>query len=439
MDQPPPRGQQPFDQDAWRRSDWPTEPIPAPAAQAQGKLRLPQQPGTLWQRYRRSRRAQIGSVGIGLLLVGLLIAASLAFLPELHHSQTVPAPIALTPITPNALTPITPNALTPLAPTAAFPANIELDAHAPYGSYEQSNLTNPNIGAVDINANWAEVEPQQGVLNWKPADDEMAAWSTHGKKFTLIIRYVHQQLRSSCAVGKQWLPAWEAAKIPTLCTAGGDTLPDYFDATFKSDLKAYLTAIAQHLAASAYKSNLAYVRMGVGMEGEGYPCLHCSSADWQQLAAWGYSTTAWAQWQKAMLTSLKGSFSVLPAVPLIYPLGNNEIDPAAHQPVSQEVAYWAAAQGFGVGQQGLINSSGYAKGLAVRIMTYVKSQYPSAYLQFQTLTAVQSAGEVQADIAIAGDARASSIEWFAQDSINPAYQPYFQQWQKMVDSQSAAR
>src|SRR5205085_7651508 len=84
---------------------------------------------------------------------------------------------------------------------SSYPANIEYDHNTAYGWYEQSNLTNPNIGAVDINMNWAEVEPQQDSFNWAPADQEMADWSSHGKKFTLIIRYVHELKQKSCNNG----------------------------------------------------------------------------------------------------------------------------------------------------------------------------------------------------------------------------------------------
>lgn len=210
------------------------------------------------------------------------------------------------------------------ATTSIYPANIEYDHNTPYGWYEQSNLTNPTIGAVDINMNWSEVEPQQNSFNWAPADQEMADWSSHGKKFTLILRYVHELKQKSCSNGNQWMPAWELAHIPNFCSAGGEYIPDYFDATFQSDLQAYVTAVAQHMAASPYISSLQFVRIGVGMAGESLPCVNCSSVDMQQLANWGYSITAWAQWQQTMLTSYKTIFATagLSSIPLVYALGD---------------------------------------------------------------------------------------------------------------------
>ena len=318
---------------------------------------------------------------------------------------------------------------------STYPANIEYDHNTPYGWYEQSNLTNPNISAVDINMNWSDVEPQQGIFNWAPADQEMADWSSHGKKFTLIIRYVHELAQKSCSNGNQWLPAWELARIPNFCSAGGEYVPDYFDATFQSDLQAYVAAIAQHVAASPYISSLEFVRIGVGMAGESLPCVNCSAADMQQLVNWGYSITSWAQWQEALLTSFKNIFSSasLSSIPLIYPLGDNDMDTSTGQTVSHEVGYWAAAQGFGVGQEGMHNASTYAMGAAVKIAQYVRKNYPSAYIQFQTVSTVANASDVQGDIAIANSAGAFSVEWYSTDSIMSAYQPYFQQWQQMVD------
>lgn len=318
---------------------------------------------------------------------------------------------------------------------STYPANIEYDHNTPYGWYEQSNLTNPNINAVDINMNWSDVEPQQGTFNWAPADQEMADWSSHGKKFTLIIRYVHELKQKACSNGNQWMPDWELARIPNFCSSGGEYVPDYFDATFQSDLQAYVTAIAQHVAASPYISSLEFVRIGVGMAGESLPCVNCNAADMQQLVNWGYSITTWAQWQKAMLTSYTNIFSSagLSSTPLIYPLGDNDVDPSTNQTVSHEVGYWAAAQGFGVGQEGLHNASTYANGAAVKIAQYVRKNYPTAYIQFQTVSTVANASDVQGDVAIANGAGAFSIEWYNTDSINPTYQPYFQQWQQMVD------
>jgi hypothetical protein len=88
------------------------------------------------------------------------------------------------------------------------PANIEYDGNnpSPYGLYEQSNLTNPNISGVDVVMDWTDVEPQQGVLNSAPADNEIAAWAKAGKKFTVIIRYIREHKTNPDCSAKQFLP-----------------------------------------------------------------------------------------------------------------------------------------------------------------------------------------------------------------------------------------
>ncbi|HLX55774.1 MAG TPA: hypothetical protein VKR83_01995 [Ktedonobacteraceae bacterium] len=285
--------------------------------------------------------------------------------------------------------------------------------------------------------NWAAVEPQQGTFNWAPLDKEIAAWASNSKKFILVIRYASNGKRTSCTQSSQFLPQWEIPRIPTFCTSVHNILPDYFNSTFQSDLLGYVSAIAQHIGASPYKNNLEYARIGVGVEGEGYPCTSCSASDMKQLTAWGYSVSNWAAWQKQMLTSFQSLFSPVTSAPLIYPLGDNDTDPATNQPVSQEVGYWAAANGIGVGQEGLHNTTNYQNGETVRIARYVRTHYPSAYIQFQTDNQITGTNggttEVQGDINIANSAGAFTIEWYGPDTVNPSFQPYFQHWQQMVD------
>ena len=319
----------------------------------------------------------------------------------------------------------------PPPPTTSVrkPANIEYDGDVSYGSYQSGNLSNPNVAAVDINMDWANVEPTQGGYNWGPADKEMSDWSSHNKKFTMVVRYILEASQPCSSF--QALPAWEAARVPNFCSAKGDVIPDYFNATFKADLTAYITALGQHIAASPYKNNLEYIRIGLGQAGEPYPCLGCSQTDLTTLNNWGYSTHNWALWQEGMLSSFQ---KALPNTNIIYALGDNDADPTAGVPVAQEVGYWAAAQGIGVGQQGLANSSGYANGEAVQIMKYVRSHYPNAYIQFQTNHAETSATDIAGDIKIAESAGAWSIEWYAANSTDASYQSLFSQWQQYVDS-----
>ncbi|GAC1569493.1 MAG: hypothetical protein NVS3B18_00460 [Candidatus Dormibacteria bacterium] len=364
------------------------------------------------------------AAGSALVLAVLLFASALTFLVA-SRSGTNQSP---------------PSTPLPGQPSA-FPANFEHDQTG-YGVYETRNLSNPAIGGVGVNMNWADVEPQQGVFNWKPADDEISAWVVAGKTFDLLVRYASDFSGKPCSATLQYLPAWAAARVPTLCSSAGNLLPNYFDPTFQADLESYVSAVAQHIAASDHAGRLAYIRVGVGVAGEGYPCIACSPGDLENLTAWGYSAAAWATWQEQMLTVFQRIFSGASAAPLIYPLGDNTVDPATGQPVSQEVGYWAAAHGMGVGQQGLKAAPAYARGEAVQIAQYVHARYPAVYIEFQTNQQITQTSpdpaEVAGDIAIANSAYASSIEWYGPDTIVSAYQPFFREWQQAVKARTTA-
>lgn len=176
-------------------------------------------------------------------------------------------------------------------------ANIDYEGFTSYGTYNPAALNNANIGAVDINMNWAQIEPQQGIFNFAPADREAMAWAAKGKSFNLIVRYINEGSPSTDCSRAQLLPAWEISRIPHFCDADQGTLiPDYFDLTFKQDLESYVNAIAEHFAKSPAQNRLLYFRIGVGEVGEGFPSMASGdyAVDRQQLISYGYSPTAWA-------------------------------------------------------------------------------------------------------------------------------------------------
>jgi hypothetical protein len=309
---------------------------------------------------------------------------------------------------------------------ASFAANIDFESMASYGTYNPAALANPTIGAVDINMNWVSVEPQQGVFNWKPADNEIAAWAKQGKKFTIVARFINEG-QGHCN-GFQMMPAWEIARIPHFCSTTGQVIPDYFDPTFTADLKAYAQAIAQHIATSPYANKLQYIRLGIGMGGEGFPIpnpTNPKAADEEQLQNFGYTPTVWAAWQKELMTYYK---SVFPSTTIIYPVNGQDIDPTTGQDVSVENANWAAANGFGIGQQGL------RPGTNSPLLQSLRSKYPNIYIQYQTIGAVNSYQAVQADIQAAERNGAQSIEWYSRNAVDPNYQPLFDQWQQTVNN-----
>lgn len=365
----------------------------------------------------RSSTRPLLLIVIVLLIIGIVLAATFLFVNL--RKKTAPTGQQQTPVSGS------PSVSYP----TNIPANIEID-NTGYGVYEQSDLTNPNVQGVVVEMNWADVEPQQGQFNWGPADRQIAAWAAHGKKFVIVVRYVHEPFKGGCTSQQgQYLPAWEVARIPHFCSATGSIVPDYFNATFKSDLLAYVNAISQHISSGSYKQDLVYVRIGVGMGGEGYPCIQCDATNIAQLTSWGFSFANWENWQEEMLTAYKAAF---PGVPIIYPLGYNKMNPATGQPVDQDVAYWAAAHGMGVGQEGLSDNPRYANGSIVKMCAYIRSHYPSAYIQLTPVHQVTQLSQVQGDIAIAQKAGAFTIEWFPVDTTTSSFQPALQQWKQNV-------
>lgn len=343
----------------------------------------------------------------------------------------------------------------PISSSNSYPANIEYN-NGGYGVYSQAALTNPHIGAVDVTMDWSKVEQQQGVFNWTPLDNELQAWGGAGKKLVIIIRYAAESgIRNGAGCPSSGLlPAWEASRIPTFCDSDVMTvIPDYFDATFQVDLKAFIKAIADHIAASPYKSDILFVRVGLGLGGEGYPLTNCTSrcnradyqADVQQLVTWGLTAQNWLKWQEAMLTYVK---SVFPYTTVIYGINqmfspaNNPLNfnPATGNPIQMDVAYFAAANGMGVGQQGLVPNypNDYAK--IKEILKYITQHYPNTFIQFATVdpisktvnSACDASCIIQGDIQTAEQYRARSIDWWAQDDNDPSFQSYFAQWQQYV-------
>lgn len=345
---------------------------------------------------------------------------------------------------------------------ASYPANIEYDPTG-YGTYNHAALTNPNIGAVDINLNWYLVEPQPGLFNFAPADQEIAAWVGQGKKVTLELRFQHETNapKADCT-SDGWLPTWVATSVPTLCenrgASAGFVIPDYFDRTFQADWRRYVGAVASHYANGPYKGDVTYARVALGLGAEAFPlepCYKpsvqgCSASSYKaairKLQAWGYTASSWLRWQESLLADYKRDFPyttvIYPINQMLYPTSSPlNINPATGDPIDMDVAYWAAAHGIGIGQQGLQGtySQDYAK--VNEIVAYVHRHFPSTYVQFQTVADLSNKGTsacsaaclVERDVQAARRYHARSIEWYSSDDSNPSFQPYLAQWQKDVD------
>ncbi len=206
-----------------------------------------------------------------------------------------------------------------------------------------------------------------------------------------------------------------------------------------------MQAIATHVATSPYRANVLYVRIGLGLAGEGIPLTpcqasdtSCDSADYQadlrQLVAYGYTPQHWEAWQENMLTGYQQAFA---PTTVIYPINALALNPTTGNPVQVDVAYWAAAHGFGVGAEGLVPVPNYRYADLQIILPYIRQHYPSTYIQFQTVSRVGSYDAIAGDIQTAGGFGARTVEWYESDITTASFQYLFQQWQQSVQSKFA--
>jgi len=305
-----------------------------------------------------------------------------------------------------------------------------------YGQYSSAALSDPHIHGVIINMNWSNVERTQGSYNWAPLNSELAAWSNAGKRVAIAVRFTAEV--GGAGTTRTMLPGWEQARIPVFVdTIENSLIPDYFNATFQADWKAYVGALGAQLQASPYKGAISYVRIATGLGAESWPVMPKSrSADMPQLQAWGYTPAAWEAWQKSMLSFYH---SVLPSgIHDVYSITRLDTNPSTGNPIELDVAKWATANfGFGVGEESIPSGSfGSGAGYADinTICDWVHANYPNAYIQFQTAGPLSSAAAESGIISNAEAHWARSIEWYESGVTDSAYQPGFDAFQNWVDS-----
>lgn len=96
---------------------------------------------------------------------------------------------------------------------------------------------------------WYQIEPSEGVYNWKPIDDAIAYWDQYGIKFAFGIMNANTGDRT-----KFITPEWvfnAGAKCVDINTNpfSGDSfiqaVPDWNDEIYKSKLRNFVNALAQ--------------------------------------------------------------------------------------------------------------------------------------------------------------------------------------------------
>lgn len=396
------------------------------------------------------------------LLVLMLVAASVLSVPSVPSVPTA-AGMAMG----GAARTIAAESSSARARVLALGANLEVnpaDADSAVSAVSTAVQASSPVDAGALRLTWASGEPQRGQPRFGSLDQAASAWATQGKNIALIIAFADESGGGydggggdgggGCQ-GTGFLPAWEVARIPTLCDRDMNTvIPDYFDATFQRDFLAFVQVVAAHVAASSYASHLLYVRIGVGLAGEGFPLMPCppggapcdaGTSDLSQLVAWGYSPHRWAQWQERMLTRYRALFGF---TRVVYPMGDYGTDSVTHRLVDVEVAEWAADRGFALGAQGLAPTPTYSSYAGIgSVVSYVRRHDPQTFIQFQTVHALRQSVTAtcdlvcvaRGDIANAERLDARSIEWYHEDATNPALSPLLAAWQEHVATASPLR
>jgi hypothetical protein len=347
----------------------------------------------------------------------------------------------------------------------AYPANVDYPSGQPYGEFDSTVLGESYVQGAVINLDWSSVEPTEGTYSWGPLDTEAEAAYNQGKHIILVVRAANEgggvvsvsggpapgtySCTSNTGPG-QFLPQWELSNLKTagpdgtsgtFCDGDLETIiPDWFSSTFQNDFLTFVSALGQHVSQQSYYANISYVRIGVGLGGEGFPLMPdgtpgCSApcqtdapADLAYItSAWvspGNFAPAWETFQESMLTAYRADFPAVtidgapvPAPPLIYPISVIPGQPLLPDgnPVDYDVADWATASysNIGIGEENLPPTGGlgdYAD--FENILPMVFANNPDVYVQFQTGGTTTTTADEAGIITAAKDYGARSIEWY---------------------------
>ncbi len=193
-----------------------------------------------------------------------------------------------------------------------------LDEHGFKGVFQFLGQDNPknaaksNIAGANLEWSWAEVEPAEGHYNWGLVDNDINAWTSHGKP--VILRFATGgQNRWSGSVNNSFTPSWlfNSYKVPRVTETNGTVFPLYWNTTYLQKLTNFVNA-----AAARYDTNpqILGVQIGVGQGGETEPDGIASNNS-NQLGLWqryGYTNALWWQTLKNVVSIYKSAWKHTP-------------------------------------------------------------------------------------------------------------------------------
>jgi hypothetical protein len=354
-----------------------------------------------------------------------------------------------------------------------------------YGDYSPAALANPEVATFVVQLDWSDVQPSPGVFDFGPADDEVRAAISQGKRVALVLRFQAGSVLSGtgtlCGYTTEFLPSWVVDRLgnsDSFCSHGATlTIPKYWGAAFVQLWKSFVDQAAAHFA--PYAADIAYVRAPVGLGDEAVALTGPNSkpikADVRHLVKWEYNPQLWEAWQEDMLSYYRQDFSYAPWV--LYTINKQDVNsqcsgpvqisiptfqprtvPCTGKPVEVDVAEWAVDQGFGLAQNSLDGSwiwSNPAKddppaGDVNTIFKYALRHTPHPFIELQTAQAQSSwcnlavvkglphCGanrnafvDAEDDVSYARSHGVSAIEWYEADLNDPNLQPVIDLWRQL--------
>lgn len=160
---------------------------------------------------------------------------------------------------------------------------------------------------------WSEIEPAEGQFNWAPLDQDIAQWTSHGKKVVVRIPF-----SSSFDPTHSATPQWVYnLGVPSVTEVDGSIHPQYWNPTFLAKLHDFIAAFGARYDGNP---NIVYVNAAVGNDGETIVDAngahsHTSQNTTNRLQLWqnvGYSDAVWWNTIQQILGFYKSAFTRTP-------------------------------------------------------------------------------------------------------------------------------
>jgi hypothetical protein len=253
----------------------------------------------------------------------------------------------------------------------------------------------PDVSGGLIVAEWVDLEPTDGVINFDVIDRAMAPWVAAHKKVAIRVM--------TDAEGVAATPSWVTTNtVAEPAAEHGGTAPVFWDPDFLSAYGQFIVALAAH-----YDGNpsVAWIQAGLGLDGEGN--IDSSASYLRPL--WnpkGFSDTVWNNTVEQILRKYTSAFKKTPVVAVPGQICQN-----AKPSVCQTTAVnQISSLGVWLQDDGLKSTTTHAD------PNWTAHPLIEEQLQTTSYTGDSFNGEVNAAI----NAKASYFLGFARDITDPA-------------------